>query len=468
MKRLSLGIAVINFFLWTAATFAAALGKEQTMAFGPFGKVSVYGAENRNPQDVVIFLSGDGGWKQGVISMARQLVDENAIVIGVDVVHYQKAVAQLKASCTYAAADFENLSKYVQRKLKLPRYRPPLLVGYSSGATLVYALLAQAPAHTFRGGLSLGFCNDLLMTKPLCTRNELSWKMGSKKNLYLFDATENLENPWIALNGEDDKVCPGPATRKFVAATKTGVLDLLPRVGHGFSVERNWVPQFIAHYKKMAPPVPEPRDAQLQDLPLIEEVPSPGKSSFFVILLTGDGGWAGIDRDLALELSDEGVPVIGWNSLEYLWDPKSPDQGSKDLKRVIDHYTQRLGIPKVRLVGYSLGADILPFMVNRLPPEVLARVEKLVLLGPSLSTTFEFHVSDWLGSSSSDDEKPTTPEVQKIKKTPIICIYGEEEEESLCREKSLNLKRSVPMKGGHHFGGDYAALVPWIIDSSGL
>lgn len=462
MKRFLLWMSLL--FFWISSGMALGLGKkEPTFSVGPFGKVSVYGSENKNAQDVVIFLSGDGGWKQGVVSMARHLVDQGAIVIGVDVVHYQKAAARSKASCIYAAADFENLSKFIQMKLKLPRYRPPLLVGYSSGATLVYALLAQAPANTFRGGLSLGFCNDLTMAKPLCNRNELTWKMGKKKNLYLFEATDDLENPWIALNGEDDQVCPAAATREFVASTKTGAIEFLPHVGHGFSNERNWVPQFMAQYKKMAPPLAEPRDAQLQDLPLIEELPSQSKSGFFVILLTGDGGWAGIDRDLALELSDDGVPVIGWNSLEYLWDPKSPEQGAKDLKRVIDHYTQRLDQSKVRVVGYSLGADILPFMINRLPPETLGKVERLILLGPSLATTFEFHVSDWLGTGSDGEQRPTLPEVQKIKKIPIVCIYGEEEDESLCRQKGLSMSRIIPMKGGHHFGGDYAALAQWIL-----
>jgi len=47
-------------------------------------------------------------------------------------------------------------------------YQRPLLVGYSSGATLVYAALAAAPPEAFAGAISLGFCPDLEIHKPLC------------------------------------------------------------------------------------------------------------------------------------------------------------------------------------------------------------------------------------------------------------------------------------------------------------
>ncbi|SPZ91950.1 Type IV secretory pathway, VirJ component [Sphingobacterium multivorum] len=48
------------------------------------------------------------------------------------------------------------------------------MVGYSYGATLVYGLIAQAPAGTFRGGIALGFCPDITIAKPLCKGSGLS------------------------------------------------------------------------------------------------------------------------------------------------------------------------------------------------------------------------------------------------------------------------------------------------------
>jgi type IV secretory pathway VirJ component len=50
---------------------------ETHLPAGRFGKVTVYIPEG-TPQSVAIFLSGDGGWNLGVISMAKALIDMGA------------------------------------------------------------------------------------------------------------------------------------------------------------------------------------------------------------------------------------------------------------------------------------------------------------------------------------------------------------------------------------------------------
>jgi len=136
-----------------------------------FGRVALVRSTPR-PSRVVLFVSGDGGWKTGVVDMAGHLAAKDALVVGIDIRHYMKSIAAARESCAYSAADFEGLSQYVQKTLGYPRYVTPILAGYSSGATLVYALLAQAPPGTFAGALSLGFCPDL-PGKPLCKGREL-------------------------------------------------------------------------------------------------------------------------------------------------------------------------------------------------------------------------------------------------------------------------------------------------------
>lgn len=66
---------------------------ETHLPAGRFGKVTVYIPEG-TPQSVAIFLSGDGGWNLGVISMAKALVDMGAVVIGVDIRQYLGALGK--------------------------------------------------------------------------------------------------------------------------------------------------------------------------------------------------------------------------------------------------------------------------------------------------------------------------------------------------------------------------------------
>jgi type IV secretory pathway VirJ component len=90
---------------------------ERTLAYGaPFGEVAIY-TPGGEPHSLVLFVSGDGGWNLGVISMARHLADEGAVVAGLDVRHYLADIAAHPGTCRYMAADFEELSHRLQRQL---------------------------------------------------------------------------------------------------------------------------------------------------------------------------------------------------------------------------------------------------------------------------------------------------------------------------------------------------------------
>ena len=99
---------------------------------------------------------------------------------------------------------------------------------------------------------------------------------------------------------------------------------------------------------------------------------------------------------------------------------------------------------------------MLPFAVNRLPAATRARVALAALMGMSEHALFEFHVSSWV---SNDTSGPATmPEVNRISGVPVLCIYGEDEGDSLCPKLDPKTVRVVKRKGGHHFDGDYAGL----------
>ena len=232
--------------LFGSTSFAA----EETLAYGRFGKLTLY-RNTPQPANVVLFVSGDGGWNLGVIDMARALADLDALVVGINITQYLKEINGSTEKCSYPAADFENLSKYIQKKLGFDRYRTPVLVGYSSGATLVYAVLAQSPPNTFRGAISMGFCPDLPLAKPFCPGHALKSEVAPKEHGYIFLPARGLSNPWIAFQGTTDQVCDAPTVVEFVKQVDTAELIMLPKVGHGFAVQKNWLPQFREAFKRL-------------------------------------------------------------------------------------------------------------------------------------------------------------------------------------------------------------------------
>jgi len=432
---------------------------------GRFGTVTVY-IPDGEPQSVAIFLSGDGGWELGVRDMAHALTDLGAVVIGVDIRRYLdslgKAARRPAAPCQMIAADFETLSHQVQKEIGMSEYHVPVLVGYSSGATVVYAALVQSPPGTFAGALSLGFCPDQdFHGAALCPGSGLHYTHNERHELVLAPAA-NLRQPWIALQGLADQVCAAHATELFVAGVNGAALVQLPLVGHGFSVQHNWLPQFRAAYARLSSraAAPPERPADISDLP-VQEVHAAGSADEFALLLTGDGGWAGLDQELAARLAANGVPTAALNSLEYFWRGRSPDETARDVARLLRHYLAAWRRQRVLLIGYSFGADVLPFVVNRLPPELLAHVLSVSLLGIDAHASFEVRVSDWVGG----DERgaPTQPELAQVQRVPVLCIYGEGEQDSICPGLPAAHIARERIGKGHHFSGEYATLADRIL-----
>jgi len=447
--------------LYLCLALGMPLGAQTTLSYGKFGIVTLY-PDLSAKSELVLFVSGDGGWNLGVVDMARSLTGMDALVGGINITAFLKNLQGGEEKCLYPAADFEALSKFIQAKAGFPRYRPPILVGYSSGATLVYALLVQAPPGTFKGAMSLGFCPDLPLTKPMCKGAGLEADRGPKGKGYSFLPASNLQAPWVAFQGTIDQVCSPSFASDYVAKVKGAQLVDLPKVGHGFSVQKNWMPQFKQAFKSLADTpamVQRDRAPDVEGLPLVE-VPASGGTpgDALAVVISGDGGWASIDRDMGDALSAAGLPVVGFDSLQYFWQKRTPEEAGKDLERILRHYLAAWKKERVLLVGYSLGADVLPFMGSRLTADLQERVALYALLAPSTTVDFEFHLTDWLGSFSHKNDLPILPEVLKLGGRRILCMYGDDDHSSLC--PNLDPAKAVvkEVKGGHHFGRDYKSI----------
>jgi len=198
----------------------------------------------------------------------------------------------------------------------------------------------------------------------------------------------------------------------------------------------------------------------LLSLPLVLVPPSHGTSDSIVVFISGDGGWAKIDKSISSVLAANGMPVVGLNSLQYFWTKRTPESAARDLQTIIETH---LGTHKsVVLVGYSRGADVLPAMVARLPQETQAKIRLIALLAPSPRVEFEFHVADWMHDSKRG--LAVKPELERVK-AKTLCIWGEDDNDSLCPGLAQPNVKVVTLRGSHHFEGDYAQLAKIILEA---
>ncbi len=200
----------------------------------------------------------------------------------------------------------------------------------------------------------------------------------------------------------------------------------------------------------------------VSDLPLVERRVI-SQADTLVILLSGDGGWAPIDKALTQYFNAAGLSVLGWDMLHYFWTARTPASAGHDLARIIAHYLPAWDKRRVVIVGYSLGADTAPFLVRRLPDELRARVSGMALLAPSKTTYFEFHVTNWLNMSSSATSYPVLPEVAALTVPEILCVGVVDESDTLCPTLDRRRVHIEMLPGDHHFGEDYQRLADLII-----
>lgn len=458
---------ILPTLLALALTATSALAATAALEYGRFGSIQLY-APPGQPRELVLFLSGDGGWGEGVLEMAGHLAERGALVAGIDVPRWGGALRDTSDQCIYTAGDLEELAHAIEERYRFPAYTRPLLVGYSSGATLAYTSLVQSPQGTFRGALSLGFGVELPWARPMCRGDGVGLDSDPvKPRGYRFRPAPQLKEPWIALHGEQDQVSDYRVTREFVAQVPGARFVALPKVGHGFGVEKNYLAQFLAAYDELSRPAPAPvaapaatgaapAGASVAGLPLVEVAARGAPQPELAIMLSGDGGWAGLDRELADVLAAAGIPVVGWDSLRYFWKARTPESAANDLDRVIHHYLAAWHRDRVILVGYSFGANTLLPMLNRLPAPTRARVALLALLAPGQAAEFEFHFSDWVGSSGKG--LPLAPEAQRLQGLPLLCLYGADEGDTLCPALHGAGIHALHLPGGHHFDGAYAEL----------
>ena len=444
------------------AAAPAATAPPDRLSYGRFRNLAVY-APRGTPQSMVLLLADPGG-SSAAADLAHGLARHGAMVALIDVATFDEALAADAADCVFPDGDLENLGHFLQAYYHLPIYRAPMLVGLGAGANLAYAVLAQAPAQTFAGAITVGFCPETSLRKPLCKAGALQSERTANQELRYLPAPQ-LDDPWVTLQGMHGDRCSVEAIREFTAHMRGAAVVALPE--GDLESSRRWLPPLLAAFDTLA--LRTARDAAprapvaLGSLPVVEVAARVGAppTDLLAIILSGDGGWAGLDKEVAQALAEHGIPVAGLDSLRYFWGARTPQGLAGDIDRMIRYYLARFGKQRVLLIGYSQGADVLPFAVNHLAASTRAHVALGVLMGMSEHAVFEFHVSNWI---SNDNSGPATmPEVNRIAGIPILCIFGEGDNDSLCPNLDAAKVRIVKLPGGHHFNGDYAGLAREIL-----
>lgn len=394
--------------------------RAQVPVGGAAGEVFWY---DRDASDLIVITGNDS--QGGAQAMAQALAWPDRLVV--------VAPETPRAPCAALVADAEKAARDFAARAHRPAPTAPVLVGLDGDSAMAFA--ADPGAAAARAIVAYNYCPASPAPRPACT-------------LPAATSSAPAAVPIIAI--PDAARC----TAADVEEGLKGFADARAITPVGGAVDLI----SVVVSQAMASVTEREADNDL-DLPLVE-LPAAGKDNRLAIILSGDGGWADIDRQLGEELAKRGVAVVGLDALKYFWRKKEPAAAAADLERIITHYTAAWGRSRVVLMGYSFGADVLPFLWPHLSAAARAKVSHMALLGLSPETSFEITVGGWVGVAARD-AVPTGPAIKAIAGTKAFCVQAGEDTEDPCPSLGID---AVTLPGDHHFDRDYKRLSTLILD----
>lgn len=361
-----------------------------------------------------------------------------------------------QSGCINFPEILSNINQKIQLKYSVPKEILPILVGNNNGANIVYNALAQANKGVFHAGISIHFSpKNTSLTSP-CLINKFNIDPTSKTII----PSPHLPSSWYVfqsmLEGED------AISNDFIGKVHNARKTISKNEFDNSLTETTQILQWLD--PRLADQISS--DASDSDLPLIEVTSNSDSGDTLAILLTGDGGWAEIDKEIAMHLSNNGIPTVALDSLSYFWKARTPEETSNDIDITINAYLEKWHKKKVILIGYSFGADVLPFIVNRLSEKSKKTLSLVALLGMGKTAAFEFRLSSWMNADKNPDRALILPEIMKMTDINTICIYGLKDPDSNCTATSEYGVKAISMEGDHHFNKEYELLVNTILKYS--
>lgn len=445
--------------------------KIDSVSTAKFGKIFLYACTTRSPKNLIIMISGDAGWKYGVREFAAEFSKMNSVVAGVNILSYYKYLGRQKSDCYTVSSDFVELAASVERTYSFSEYVLPVVMGYSSGATLVYVILSQARAGTFKGGISLGFCQEIRIPRRMCQINGFADKEIEKSKNYLLVPDSKLGNQWIVLQGMRDRICNYNEVNEFVLKCSNSRLISIPEEDHSFSRWSDFMPQWKRAYNELisksgSDSLKNSPKGPVNDLPfkLIKGKPIYTQNNTLALFLSGDGGWYGFEQSISDRLADLGITVLGIDTRKYFWNRKTPEKMTSDLNTLLYYYKNEMDITRFILLGYSQGGELLPFLATRLKEDLKSKLISIVMLSPETTTDFEVHVSNMVGLGNRRNTYDVISEIKKVGNTKQLIIFGEGEKTSVPALLEDTDVEIVRIPGDHHYKGNSALIVQTMKD----
>ena len=181
--------------------------------------------------------------------------------------------------------------------------------------------------------------------------------------------------------------------------------------------------------------------------------PRPAPSGTPVLFYSGEWGWTPLHQDAASSLALSGRHVLGIESPEYFKEIIPAETLAAEFERFRGFLNERAKRPKdapVILAGFAAGAEIVPYLLNRVGPR---SARGAVLIAPDRKGASVFRVSIQLRMDGPPDEAfDVEAELRRMAPVPVVLMEGSLDPHS--EAKALSAAPRGPRKYAPIVGGD--------------
>ncbi len=175
-----------------------------------------------------------------------------------------------------------------------------------------------------------------------------------------------------------------------------------------------------------------------------------------VLLFSGAWGWRPLMQDTASHLAARGRHVLGIDAAAYFKRLATQDEVASDIRILVAALNERAGRAAgapVLMSGFDLGADNLPYLLNRAGAEPALG---LLLLAPRKEGAAVFRVAVRLDLPIPDEETiDVAAEIARLPPLPLVIMQGENDDQGAARDLMPHAREPrlfVPIPGaGHNF-----------------
>ena len=205
-----------------------------------------------------------------------------------------------------------------------------------------------------------------------------------------------------------------------------------------------------------------PSTVQCQNLPIKEWVTN-NHNKPLIFYISGDGGMNKFSTSLCEGFFKKGFDVSALNARDYFWERKTPEKTASDVNNFLTRKLSGRKNQQIVLIGYSFGADVLPFILNRISKNIDDKILASFLMASSGNTDFEIHWADIFGGNTKRRMDVVT-EINKLTDEKIVFISASDDKTLAVNKITLKRFTNEVLPGGHHFDGDTDEIVKVILN----